>query len=107
MRKINDIIIKDLLYFKDIPPIIIGAGLDPYIRGYVLYVVSFFYPSRDHRSVLCMFLGLLTDIGAIRNYACGASLLCHLHYRFREFKKERIRGKNPKIMIFFVLLFSR
>ncbi|XP_022845448.1 protein MAIN-LIKE 1-like [Olea europaea var. sylvestris] len=96
-----DIIIKELLHFKDISLDIVGAGLDPYVRAYVLYVIGcFLMPPRDSRLVPCMYLSLLRNADAIRNYAWGAALLCHLYHSLREFKMTRINGKNPKIMSF-------
>ncbi|CAA2997087.1 Hypothetical predicted protein [Olea europaea subsp. europaea] len=65
-----DIIIKELLHFKDILLDIVGAGLDPYVRAYVLYVIECFpTPPRDSRSVPCIYLSLLRNVDAIRNYA--------------------------------------
>ncbi|XP_022855488.1 protein MAIN-LIKE 1-like [Olea europaea var. sylvestris] len=71
-----DVILKELLSFKDIPLVLVGAGLDPYVRAYVLYVIGcFLSPRRDHSSVPCMYLSLLRDVDAIQNYAWGAALL--------------------------------
>ncbi|CAA2983565.1 Hypothetical predicted protein [Olea europaea subsp. europaea] len=76
-----DVILKELLSFKDIPLVLVGAGLDPYVRAYVLYVIGcFLSPRRDHSSVPCMYLSLLRDVDAIQNYAWGAALLCQLHH---------------------------
>ncbi|XP_022845231.1 protein MAIN-LIKE 1-like [Olea europaea var. sylvestris] len=72
-----DVILKELQSFKDFPSVLVRAGLDPYVRAYVLYVIGcFLTPPRDHSSVSCMYLSLLRDVDAIRNYAWGAALLC-------------------------------
>ncbi|XP_022865838.1 protein MAIN-LIKE 1-like [Olea europaea var. sylvestris] len=100
-KKRCDVILRKLLPFKNILPVLVGAGLDPYVRAYVLYVIGcFLTPPRGHSSVPCMYLSLLRDVDAIRNYAWGAALLCQLHHSMAEFKRAMIDGKNPQVMSF-------
>ncbi|CAA2989340.1 GTP diphosphokinase RSH1, chloroplastic [Olea europaea subsp. europaea] len=56
-------------------------------------------PPRDSRSVPCIYLSLLRNVDAIRNYAWGATLLCHLHHNLREFNTARINVKHQTPMM--------